>query len=518
MKCPKCGKNIEIESSVNSRIYICPYCGVESDSSGHLNTEMKDAILKIKDMYGMQVMSDATRVNALLMDLAPHMTKERKLIVTLLKEGVILQLEKISKVENNKDFEFNKLVNRLAEDTWLSENIVSYALKLLIETLNFDIQPMECDEKDANEVQSDNSSEILLKQIEPDDCDDINTKLKKYNAIGYKAFSGRLDLIKVIVPNNITEIYPKAFYYCTELQEIEFPSSVNQISVCAFEGCSSLSNIILNGSESYKVIKDVLIDKKNKKTIRALNKREISLITIVNGIEEICRKTFEYCACNEIHIPASVSRIDEFAFYRTFNLEQIKVERHNKIYQDLDGVLHNRNASYLIKYPPGRKNVSYYLEDDVEVIGKYSFSCAQYLQNITFSSKVNEIGKNAFEYCINIDSLMLPSSIRIIGERAFQYCSSMKNIMLPRSIQEIGDFAFYNCSKLESITIPQNVSRIGNQAFAGCEKLKKIIIQDGVNFIGDGAFVSCDELEVSIRNNDYVERYCVSHGIKINKI
>lgn len=77
------------------------------------------------------------------------------------------------------------------------------------------------------------------------------------------------------MPNNITEIYPKAFYYCTELQEIEFPSSVNQISVCAFEGCSSLSNIILNGSESYKVIKDVLIDKKIKKQLEPLIKERL---------------------------------------------------------------------------------------------------------------------------------------------------------------------------------------------------------------------------------------------------
>lgn len=90
--------------------------------------------------------------------------------------------------------------------------------------------------------------------------------------------------------------------------------------------------------------------------------------------------------------------------------------------------------------------------------------------------------------------------------------------MLSRSIIVIGDCAFYNCLALDTISVPESVEKIGNLAFANCINLKSVIVQDNISFIGDGAFVGCPEIEVSIKNNEYVERYCKSRNITYKKI
>ena len=50
---------------------------------------------------------------------------------------------------------------------------------------------------------------------------------------------------KVIVPEGVTVIGPRAFEWCTQLEEIVLPDSLRKISLLSFNKCSSLKRLII---------------------------------------------------------------------------------------------------------------------------------------------------------------------------------------------------------------------------------------------------------------------------------
>lgn len=524
MKCPKCGKIWSEFNSIASNTYICPFCGDNFASNGEVREDISQILKKMVDDYGSEVLLDVNRTNALLMDYAPHSEKERKLVVMVMREGVLSQiLNFANKTEEEKKFGINKCIKQLVSDIWITEVAARYAVSVLANAVGclsgIDFGVIEATvSQDNTSAISQMGYETLSKGTEYKDENEIKQALEKCDSIGFKALAAQLKLEKIDLPDSIKTIYPRAFLNCTNLRAIKIPQGMQKIGTCAFEGCSSLEEITTSDSGNYKVLDGVLVDKKEKKTVRAENSVKRSDISITNGIVTIAKRTFDRCPVKSIFLPASVEKIEEGAFFLTMELEKFIVDGKNQLYRSIDGVLHDRSGKKVIRYPQGMNGVSYYLEDSVEEIGYQAFSCAKNLQSITFTGSLKKIGSKAFEFCNSLENLMLPGSVEVIGERAFQYCAKLRSAMLSRSIILIGDCAFYNCATLETISVPKSVEKIGNLAFANCTKLKSVIVQDNISFIGDGAFVGCPEIEISIKNNDYVEMYCKSRNIAYKKI
>lgn len=524
MKCPKCGKIWSDFKSIASNTYICPYCGDNFASDGEVREDISQILKKLVEDFGKDVLLDVSRTNALLMDYAPHSEKERKLIVMVMKEGVLSQLLCLAnKTDDEKKFGITKCIKQLISDIWITEIAARYAITVLANAVgclsgnDFGLMgemPVQDDELNNTQM----GYETLSKGTDYKNEEEIKQALEKCDCIGFKAFAAQLKLENINFPVSIKTIYPRAFLNCTNLRSITLPLGLQTIGTCAFEGCSSLEEIRISDGGNYKVLDGVLIDKKAKRTVRAENSSKRTDISIANGITTIAKRTFDRCPVKTITLPASVEKIEEGAFFLTMELERFVVDGKNRLFKSIDGVLHNRSGKKIIRYPQGMRGVSYYLEDSVEEIGYQAFSCTKNLQSITFTGTLKEIGSKAFEFCGNLESLMLPESVEVIRERAFQYCAKLRSAMLSRSIVVIGDCAFYNCIALENVSVPKSVERIGNLAFADCINLKSVTVQDNISFIGDGAFVGCPKIEISIKNNDYVEMYCKSRNISYKKI
>lgn len=481
---------------------------------GNAKENFKQALYAVIETYGTEILNDSRRINALLMDYAPGQTRERKLIVSALEEGIGGDL---LKARDRDSSELKLCVNRcircLVDATWVTEEAAQFAVDSISYALGIRITELPQKKINASAPKQDHSLELIKGTILSNNAD-LPALLNQYQVIGYKAFAANPTLENLILPQATREIKPQAFLDCIHLKQVSLPAAIEAIGAGAFSGCDSLETIQIQPNSNYTVVGGMLIDKKNK-TLMRVTKSASSKCNIPCEITTIQPRAFERIDICSIILPRNLSVLSGNAFVFCENLESFEIDRHNALYSTIEGVLHSKDRKQLIRFPSGYQGVNYIVEDSVEHIADGAFCGTANLETITFTSNLKSIGAKAFEYCEKLSSLVLPSSVETIGERAFQYCNHLFSIMLPRGIQEIGDYAFCGCTAIQAISIPKSVKRIGHAAFKDCASLRKITMQDNIEFIGDGAFIGCaDNIEIAIKNNSYVERYCSAHKIK----
>ena len=496
---------MEVSENYSNSIVVCPGCKKACNNTLGTYNRIREAIINIKQNFGEDIISDPERLNAILMDYVPNMTKERKLIINALKDGIFAHiLRGIEDNHDSKEMVARKCTTMLMSDLWIAEEAANFVIDVLLE-FYLGVKLYES---------NDNALETVLIKGEREFKSIIEEQdLIQYTCIGYKAFAYNVDLKEIRIPDSIEVIYPKAFIGCSKLEQISIGKSVRSIGSNAFEGCNSLKKIHTKDNTHYIIISDSIIDVSKGKLLRCLGRENIE-IKIDKCVKSIGRKAFEGINVEKIVIPESVVEIDGDAFFQTSVLKEINVDKNNGKYTSIDGVLYSRDINMLIKYPQGKKDTMYYFEDEAQIVCRKAFSGCIYLSSVTFSSNIKEIGPHAFEFCEGMNSVILPRSLEIIREKAFLYCINLTSIMIPQGLIEIGEGAFQGCEKLESVSLPRSIVKIGNMAFAECRHLRKSIIQENVSYIGENAFRDCPYVEIISNGNNYVDIYCETHMIK----
>ena len=190
--------------------------------------------------------------------------------------------------------------------------------------------------------------------------------------------------------DNIEKIDAYAFYGASEfyyglrsVDELVFPASLEFIGENAFNqyrmrqsgGQPTLRTIDLSKTKIIEVSSYAFSN------IRFENAS--CEILLPNGLECIKEHAFEgscsYSYCVTVNLPASVSLIEDYAFYNT----------------DIE-----------IYFP---------INSNLKKIGDYAFSGYIMPKDITLPSSVESIGKHSF-HCDNLDTLYIPASVTSIGQ------------------------------------------------------------------------------------------------------
>ncbi len=149
--------------------------------------------------------------------------------------------------------------------------------------------------------------------------------------IGENAFR-ETNLKTVVIPEGVQQVGLRAFYQCTELEEVAFPSTVDTIPYACFTGAEKLSKVIINegvqGIGEYAFnncvsITEITIPGSVKKisdmAFRACS--GLTQLTLEDGIEEIGREAFSSCSnLQSVVIPESVKTIGYMAFSKKTTL------------------------------------------------------------------------------------------------------------------------------------------------------------------------------------------------------
>lgn len=272
------------------------------------------------------------------------------------------------------------------------------------------------------------------------------------------------------IPNSITSIGEKAFYYCSSLTNLTIPNSVTSIDWGAFAYCSGLTSINISNSVTY-------IGKS------AFQCSRLTSVTIPNSVTYIGEWAFSDCSSLiNVTIGNSVSTISNYAFLGCSKLKEIYCLAvipptiYNNTFSDsYEATLHVPQAS-VSEY----QSANYWCNFNqiINITTDFVVNDVRYHSNDNGSAivvgYVEEEQHDRWE-------LVIPESVTHEGQ-TFQ-------------VTEVVESAFDGCFDLTSVAIPNTVTCIGNSAFQGCTELTKVTIGSGVDSIGAKAFNYCNSLQ-----------------------
>ncbi len=344
--------------------------------------------------------------------------------------------------------------------------------------------------------------------------------------IGEEAFSGCENLVTITIPDSVTNIGDDAFKLCKikeliivdgsktitptmvvcedTLENVTIPGSVTSIGSSAFSGCKNLRTIDI--PDSVVEIGDDAFR----------NCTALTSVTLPDSLRAIGSSAFSGCTnLSGINIPERVKDIGNSAFSECTNLTEIKVDKNNKKYCSVDGVLYNKDKTGLISFPAGKAG-DFIIPDGVTSIGNKAFYVCKGLTSVTIGNGVTNIGIGAFWGCTGLTSITIPDSVTSMGDVAFSSCTGLTSVTIGNGVTSIGRAAFWGCTGLISVSISDSVTSIYRDAFNFCkineliiadgsktvtsemvickDTLEKVTIPDSVTDIGDGAFWRCENL------------------------
>ena len=250
----------------------------------------------------------------------------------------------------------------------------------------------------------------------------------------------QLHVIDLSGTTELLEISDNAFHGCESIEKIILPENMLRIGESAFESCRCLKEVVLPGT-----------------------------------IETISKSAFYGCnSIRKMNLPQKLSHIGDWALV-CGNLTEITVDKNNKHFKTIDGILFSNDLKILIKYPSSRGDFDYEIPESVTNIANGAFYNCSSLRNISFPSKLKHIGDNAFMDAA-VEKIELPVGTQHIGKMAFCHCQSLSRLFLPGSVSYLGERAFAECNRLksENIKIEDGITGIGDNVFANCHSLTRL--------------------------------------------
>ena len=264
---------------------------------------------------------------------------------------------------------------------------------------------------------------------------------------------------EVIIPEDITIIYDKAFKDCKDIKKVIMNNDVLTIGAEAFRDCSNLETVEF--SNKLNTIGDGSFRD-------CINLKEIDL---PDSLEKIQEYAFYGCesVIGNLVLPESVSSIDAYAFAGCSGL-----------------------SGNLI------------IPDNVITLGTYAFSgCSGLDGTLKLSEKLTYISRNTFEGCSSfVGDLIIPETVTGIGDEAFQFCGFTGKLSMPDSVIGIGNYAFYGCNFTGRLVLSNHLKTTGYRAFQNMDSITSIIFGEEFNTFAQSAFESCDNVtEVVFKGN-----------------
>ncbi|MCH4202491.1 MAG: leucine-rich repeat domain-containing protein [Bacilli bacterium] len=158
------------------------------------------------------------------------------------------------------------------------------------------------------------------------------------------------------------------------------------------------------------------------------NNQQLETIAFPETLVTIGELAFSNCfSLMTVNISANVTTINRLAFVYCPKLVSFSVAPSNHFYSAMDGVLFNYDKTILINYPETKEG-AYVVPASVTKIEESAFYYATKLSSITLPSNLEVIGDNAFGSCLKLTSIIIPLNVTNVDSWAFFDCESLSEI------------------------------------------------------------------------------------------
>lgn len=325
------------------------------------------------------------------------------------------------------------------------------------------------------------------------------------------AFANCLNMESITIPEGVKQIEDEAFAGCYHLKSISLPQSLEYLGMYVFWNCTSLPSIVIPKNvkeikhgglfQGCNQLKSLTVEEGNgrydsRSACNAIVETATNtLVTacagtrIVEGIGAIGEEAFTGMPIHSLHLPKTVSKIENYAFYNCEELVSITVDEENPVYSSPAGsnALLTKDGKTLVLGCAGTV-----FPEGITHIGEGAFWGNRVpMGALSLPEGIKVIGERAFSHCPNLWMLTIPSSVDSIGEYAFSYCPKLNIACLKGGGKMLAYGIFYRCEKLVAIELPQGMESISNIAFSHCTNLYSIGLPSSLQEVGRNAFKDC---------------------------
>ena len=178
-------------------------------------------------------------------------------------------------------------------------------------------------------------------------------------------------------------------------------------------------------------------------------------------VDRIEWQAFNSCkTLTKVRIPKTIVDIQHYSGYDDCknpftgctSLESIEVDEANPNMCSVDGVLFNKDMTWLFCYPAGLRSETYTIPDGVTRLGGNAFAYNPYLLSVQMPNSVTRMAYGIFSNCKSLKSVQLSENIKYIDAYTFESCDNLKFLDIPERVTGFAESVF-RWSPLETILI-----------------------------------------------------------------
>lgn len=216
---------------------------------------------------------------------------------------------------------------------------------------------------------------------------------------------------------------------------------------------------------------------------------KLKTVKLSNNLRTIENDAFNGCkSLTSITIPEKVRKIQGNPFIECSKLTKINVNKNNKTYTSIGGILFTKSKKTLAVYPYGKKNSAYSVPKTVYKIAEDAFSESSFIRTIKMTNSVKRIEDNAFAHCYRLKNVTLSQRLTYIGEQVFNDTEfNDTNSKWKNGYLYCGNALISVKQNLKKVTVKKGTRILGTGAIDLCENLKKVTLPEGLLYINDYA-------------------------------
>ena len=190
------------------------------------------------------------------------------------------------------------------------------------------------------------------------------------------------------------------FQNFANLTSVSFAASIKRIGDTVFSGCEKLSSITFTDGNLLEYIGDSAF----------YGCKALSTVVLAEGTQPltIAVSAFGNCSLESITLSSNVVSVGHIALR---DCAHIDVHAENSIYSSIDGNLYSNNGTVLVQYATAKTETAFVIPASVRKIESYAFMRSQNLMSITIPANVTSIGFSVFEWCDRLGNVTFDNTI-----------------------------------------------------------------------------------------------------------